>query len=89
MDAIDSLLNPRHHRACTYKAVKPYLSQPMPAIVLKHFKAPTKSERAKMARETDLVCAQCNQKVSVPGSTNMQTGEVYCDNCAIDNYRIL
>lgn len=41
-----------------------------------------------MARETDLVCAQCNQKVSVLGSTNMHTGEVYCDNCAIYNYRV-
>lgn len=47
MDTNYSLLNPRHRRACTHKAVKPYLAAPMPPIVLKHFKAPTNRNELK------------------------------------------
>jgi len=41
MSAIDTLLNPRYRRASTYKAVKPFLSKPMPGIKLKYFVAPS------------------------------------------------
>lgn len=87
MSAIDTLLNPRHRRACTYKAVKPFLYKPMPAIQLKYFTAPSAEDRKEHARETDLVCSQCGNKVAILGWTNTNTGEVACDICAIEDYK--
>jgi hypothetical protein len=60
----------------------------MPAIKLKHFHAPTRVEREKMARETGLVCVQCHSKVAVLGAMDNQNSTVWCDNCAIDNYQV-
>jgi len=87
MSAIDTLLNPKHRRACTYKAVKPFLYKPMPAIQLKYFKAPSTEEREAYAQETDLICSQCGNKVAVLGRTNTITNEVDCDLCAIEDYK--
>ncbi|CAN5675022.1 hypothetical protein BH23PAT2_BH23PAT2_08780 [soil metagenome] len=87
MSAIDTLLNPRHRRACTYKAVKPFLYKPMPAIQLKYFKAPSAEEREAHTQETDLICSQCGKKVAVLGWTNTITGEAGCDLCAIEDYK--
>lgn len=41
-----------------------------------------------MARETDMVCTNCARKVAVLGAVDKNTGEIICDDCAIDNYRI-
>jgi len=87
MSAIDTLLHPRHRRACTYKAVKPFLSKPMPAIELKYFTPPSEKERRQNIKKTNLICWQCENKVAIVGSTNTITGEIICDICAIKNYR--
>lgn len=84
--SMESLFKRRPNRACTYKAVKPYLSKPMPAIKLKYFQAPSKASRKRMAKESDIICSQCRQTVAVLGSTNTITGETSCDICAIEDY---
>lgn len=84
---MDSLAKRRHNRACTYKAVKPYLSKPMPAIELKYFQAPSKEDRLRMAKEGGMICDSCGRAISVVGSTNTITGEMTCEDCAIEHYR--
>lgn len=59
----------------------------MPAIQLKYFKALSAEEREEHAREIDLVCSRCGNKVAVLGWTNTITGEVACDICAIEDYK--
>jgi len=41
-----------------------------------------------MTLETDLICIQCGKKVAVVGAIDKNTEEVFCDNCAIDNYQV-
>lgn len=59
----------------------------MPGIKLKYFTTPSEEERKKNTQETDIICAQCGNKVAVLGSINKLTGETVCDVCAIKNYR--
>lgn len=59
----------------------------MPEIQLKYFKSPSDKEREEHARDTELVCSQCGNKVAVLGWTNVSTGEIGCDICAIEDYK--
>jgi hypothetical protein len=76
-----------HIPACYFNSMQPYLSKPIPAIKLAYFSARDTAGRAKLARENDMQCHQCGRAVAVVGSTNVYTGIIICDTCAIGNYQ--
>lgn len=73
--------------ACEYPELQPFLSRSIPLIELKYFQAPDDGQRAKMAQESDTICAECGHKVAVLGTIDRANGEVTCDICAINNYK--
>jgi hypothetical protein len=74
--------------ACSYKAVQPFLSRPIPAIKLKYFSTLSAEQRAEAARDSKLICARCGSKIAIVGSYNSISNLYYCDICAINNYKV-